>query len=92
MIALVPLALGMGFVGTVGNFCTARAFSLADASVVLPMDYLRMPVVALAGFIAFGETTDALVWIGSAIIAASSLYIAHREATLARAASRARRG
>ncbi len=85
------LTLGMGAVGTFGNYCSARAFTLADASAVLPIDYLRMPVVALVGFLAFGEAPDALVWIGSAIIACSSLYIAHREAKLAREASRARR-
>ena len=88
---VIGLAAAMGLVGTIGNFCTARAFSLADASVVLPIDYLRMPVVAVVGYIAFSEAPDALVWIGSAIIAASSLYIAHREATIAKAASRTRR-
>ena len=85
------LAVGMGAVGTFGNYCTARAFTLADASAVLPIDYLRMPVVALVGFVAFGEVPDALVWLGSGIIAASSLYIAHRETKLAREAARARR-
>ncbi len=87
---VIALTVGMGAVGTFGNYCSARAFTLADASAVLPIDYLRMPVVALVGFAAFGEVPDALVWIGSAIIAASSLYIAHREAQLARQASRRR--
>lgn len=85
---VLGLTMGMGLIGSFGNFCTARAFSLADASAVLPMDYLRMPVVAFVGFTAFGEVPDALVWTGAAIIAGSSLYIAHREAVLA---SRARR-
>ena len=88
---VLGLAVGMGAVGTFGNYCTARAFTLADASAVLPIDYLRMPVVALVGFAAFGEVPDALVWLGSAVIAASSLYIAHRETKLARDAARARR-
>lgn len=88
---VLALTIGMGAVGTFGNYCTARAFTLADASAVLPIDYLRMPVVALVGFVAFGEAPDSLVWLGSAIIAASSLYIAHREVQLARQASRTRR-
>lgn len=88
---MLLLTVGMGAVGTFGNYCSARAFTLADASAVLPIDYLRMPVVALVGFVAFGEVPDALVWLGSGIIAASSLYIAHREAKLAREAARARR-
>jgi drug/metabolite transporter (DMT)-like permease len=88
---VIALTAGMGLVGTFGNYCSARAFTLADASAVLPIDYLRMPVVALVGFVAFGEVPDALVWIGSGIIAASSLYIAHREVKLARKAARARR-
>jgi drug/metabolite transporter (DMT)-like permease len=85
---VIGLAAAMGLVGTIGNFCTARAYSLADASAVLPIDYVRMPVVALVGFLAFSEVPDVYVWIGSAIIAASSIYIVHREATLAQRARR----
>jgi drug/metabolite transporter (DMT)-like permease len=81
---VIGLAAAMGLVGTIGNYCSARAFSLADASAILPIDYLRMPVVALVGFAAFSEVPDIWVWVGSTIIAASSIYIAHREAVLAR--------
>jgi drug/metabolite transporter (DMT)-like permease len=85
---VIALAAGMGLVGTIGNFSSARAYSLADASAVLPIDYLRMPVVAVVGFAAFGEVPDMWVWVGSTIIAASSIYIAHREARLAQKSRR----
>ncbi|MSP50056.1 MAG: EamA/RhaT family transporter [Alphaproteobacteria bacterium] len=88
---VLGLAVSMGIVGSFGNYCTARAFTLADASAVLPIEYLRMPVVALVGFAAFGEAPDVYVWIGAAIIAGSAVYIAHREAKLAQQASRTRR-
>lgn len=47
---------------------------------VVPFDYLRLPVVAMIAFIAFGERPDLWTWIGGAIVAGSGIYIAHREA------------
>ena len=51
----------------------------ADASAVKPYDYARLPFVALIGFFVFGETSDALTWIGAGVIAAASVYLAHHE-------------
>jgi drug/metabolite transporter (DMT)-like permease len=58
----------------------SRALASADATVVAPFDYLRLPTVALIAFIAFGEVPGMWVWVGGAVIAASSIYIAQREA------------
>ena len=55
----------------------------------MPYDFLRLPIVAVIGFVAFSEVPDAWTWAGGGIIFASSLYIAHREP---RAARRTRRG
>ena len=52
---------------------------------VLPFDYLRLPFVALIGFAFFAEAPGVFTWIGAGVIAAASGYLAHREATLARA-------
>ena len=57
-----------------------RAFSIADTMYLMPFDYLRLPQVAFLGWMFFGEPTDVYTWVGGAIIAASSLYVAHREA------------
>lgn len=69
-------------VGTIAHYCFASAFKLAEATVVIPFDYMRLPFVALFGFVIFAEIPDIWTWIGAAIIAASGIYLAHREAQL----------
>ena len=55
-----------------------------DASLVASLDFIRLPTAALLAWIVFSEVPDIWTWIGGAIIAASSVYIARREAQLAR--------
>jgi drug/metabolite transporter (DMT)-like permease len=69
----------LGAAGSTGHFCMSRALATADATVVAPLDYLRLPIVALIAFIAFGEVPGIWVWVGGSVIAASSVYIAQRE-------------
>ena len=61
-----------------------RAYAMAEATAVLPYDYLRLPVVTLAGFLAFGELPDQWTFAGAGVIALSSIYIARREALVKR--------
>jgi drug/metabolite transporter (DMT)-like permease len=81
-LAQLGFAALLGAAGSTGHICMSRALAAADASLVAPLDYLRLPIVALIAFLAFGEVPNAWVWIGAAVIAASSIYIAHREARL----------
>jgi drug/metabolite transporter (DMT)-like permease len=69
----------LGTAGSIGHFCMSRALGTADATMVAPFDYLRLPIVALIAFLAFGEVPSVWVWIGGGVIAASSIYIAQRE-------------
>jgi len=73
-----------GGCGTLGHLAFARAMRVADASAVIPFDYLRLPLVAVIGYFVFGEAMDAISWLGAAIIIGSSIYIARREAVVAR--------
>lgn len=81
MMAMMVLA---GALATVGQLAVTRSFHLAEASAVMPLDYAKLPVAALLGWIAFGEVLDAWTWAGAAVIIGSALYIAHREAVVAR--------
>jgi drug/metabolite transporter (DMT)-like permease len=74
----------MGAVGTAGHLAVTKAYHLADASALLPFDYLRLPLAALLGWAIYAETLGATFWLGSAVIAGSSIYIAHREAAIRR--------
>ena len=80
---LAWLAL-IGALSTAGWLCFTRAFALADASALLPLEFTRLPFVALLGYLAFGEVPDVWVWVGAAVIFASGLAIAHRENAAAR--------
>lgn len=74
----------MGFLATCGHQASTRAFKYLDASLAVSLDFIRLPLAAAIAWIAFTESPDIWTWIGGAIIAASSVYIARREAQLAR--------
>lgn len=76
--------LVLGLLATLGHQASTRAFQYLDASLVATLDFIRLPTSALLAWIAFTETPDIWTWIGGTIIAAASVYIARREAQLAR--------
>lgn len=67
---------------TAAQLMMARAFMRAEMVVLMPLDFTRLLFTALFAFIFFGEMLDAQTIIGSGIIVASTVYIAHREARL----------
>ncbi len=82
-----PFLLLLGPVATFGHVALARAFAATEASVVMGLDFARLPFAVLYGFLAFNEIIDIWTWIGAAIIFASSIYIARREAQLKKQAT-----
>ncbi len=68
--------------GLAAHYCIARAFALADATIVTPMDYLRVPLIALVGWLVYLEPFDPYVLIGGAVIAAANIVnlVAERRA------------
>ena len=75
-----------GFLGTTAHMCWTRALTLADASLLTPISFLQVLVVGGFGYFLFGESVDRWTAAGAAIIFGSNVYIAHREARLARRA------
>ncbi len=61
-----------------------RAFAVAEATAVAPFDYVRILYAGLIGYALFAEVPDRWTVLGATIVAASTLYIARREAWLAR--------
>jgi drug/metabolite transporter (DMT)-like permease len=57
---------------------------LADMTVLMPFDFLKLVWAAFLGIIFFAEVPDFLTWVGGAIVFGSSFYIAWREAKLRR--------
>jgi drug/metabolite transporter (DMT)-like permease len=77
--------IGLGFLAMVAHLALARSYAKADASAVMPFDYMRLPFIAAIAYPLYGEVADLWTWTGAAIIAGSAFYIARREAALARA-------
>ncbi len=75
-----------GFLGTTAHMCWTRALTLADASLLTPISFLQVLVVGAFGYFLFGESVGQWTVAGAAIIFGSNVYIAHREARLARRA------
>ena len=71
----VPLILGVGIFGTLAQFSLTRAVALADARVVQPFDFLRLPFAALIGWFLFDEISDIWTWVGAIIIFAAAYYV-----------------
>lgn len=74
-----PWLLLMGLAATVGQLLLTRAFATADASVVLPFDFMRLIFVSVMAYLAFHEVPDTWTWVGAAVILSATAYIAHRE-------------
>jgi drug/metabolite transporter (DMT)-like permease len=73
-----------GFLGTTAHMCWTRALQRADASLLTPISFLQVLVVGVFGWWLFGEKVTHWTIAGAAIIFASNMYIAQREARLAR--------
>jgi len=72
--------LGLSVCGLFAPFMVAVALRKADASMIAAFDFLRLPFTALFGFLLFAEVPDEFVWLGAAVIFASTYFIARREA------------
>ncbi len=66
-------AVAIAFCGTFSHYCMARAMLYADATVVLPMDFLRVPLTATAGWLIYSERLDAFTLLGAALILTGNL-------------------
>lgn len=75
-----------GALGTTAHMFWTRALKLGDASMLTPISFLQVLVVAVFGYFLFGELLDRWTVLGAAIIFGSNVYIARREARLARQA------
>jgi drug/metabolite transporter (DMT)-like permease len=58
----------VGLAGTGSHYCLSKAITLADATIVMPMDFLRLPLTALVGYLAYSEGIDVLSIIGAVMI------------------------
>jgi drug/metabolite transporter (DMT)-like permease len=76
----LPAFAAVGVAGLASHYCLANAFRAGDASVVVPLDFLRIPLIAVIGWWLYGEALDALVFIGAGLIIVGVLWNLQSEA------------
>ncbi|MCB1509503.1 MAG: DMT family transporter [Hyphomicrobiaceae bacterium] len=79
----------VGLAGLAAHFSLARAFVHADAIIVAPMDFLRLPLIAIVGIAFYGEPFDAIVFLGGGIVVLANLINIWFESRRRRAATTA---
>lgn len=67
-LAQAPWIILVGVTSLTGHYCMAKALTLSDATLVVPMDFLRLPLIALVGFLFYNEAIDMFVLLGAMIM------------------------
>ena len=70
---LWPWILLVAICGTFSHYCMARAMVHADATIVVPMDFLRVPLTALIGWLVYAEAIDVFTATGAVLILMGNL-------------------
>ena len=71
---LLPAVAGLGAAGLFAHFCLSNAFRAGDASVVIPLDFMRIPLIAVIGWWLYDEPLDAFVFAGAGLIISGILW------------------
>jgi drug/metabolite transporter (DMT)-like permease len=80
-------AIGVGIAGLTSHYCLSNAFRSGDATLVVPLDFMRIPLIAVVGWAFYGERLDIFVLLGALIIVAGVLWNLRSEAANARRAA-----
>ncbi|MBB3017449.1 drug/metabolite transporter (DMT)-like permease [Microvirga lupini] len=75
----LPFA-GICLGGLLAHYCLTNAYRQGDATMVVPLDFMRIPLIAFVGWQFYGEPLDPYVFLGSFCIIVGLLYSLHREA------------
>ncbi len=70
---------GLGLVWAGGMYFIARAYSVAQASVIAPFEYIALPINVLWGFVLWQELPTWTTWAGASLALSSGLYVLYRE-------------
>ena len=68
----LPWLILIGVAGLAAHFCMTKSLTLAPASVVMPVDFIRLPLIAVIGVIFYGEAVDIYVFMGAILILAAN--------------------
>jgi drug/metabolite transporter (DMT)-like permease len=66
--------LGVAIAGLTSHYCLSNAFRAGDATLVVPLDFMRIPLIAVVGWVFYGEPLDLFVLLGALIIVGGVLW------------------
>ena len=72
-LSILPYVVAIGIAGIVAHLCLTQALTIAPAILVVPMDFLRLPAIAIVGALFYGEALSLWVFLGAALILAANL-------------------
>ena len=70
---LLPLT-GVAIAGLTSHYCLSNAFRAGDATLVVPLDFMRIPLIAVVGWVFYGERLDVFVPLGALVIVGGVLW------------------
>src|SRR5262249_38977653 len=70
---ILPM-IGLGAAGLASHYCLSNAFRAGEATLVVPLDFMRIPLIALVGWSLYGEPLDAFVFAGAGLIISGVLW------------------
>jgi drug/metabolite transporter (DMT)-like permease len=79
VLADLPWIIAVGGASFVAHYTMTRAMKLADATVVIPIDFIRLPLIAVVGALVYNEGFDPLVLVGAGLIFVGTYYSLSRE-------------
>lgn len=68
----LPWLVLIGLAGLLAHFCLTNALKIAPATVVVPIDFIRLPTIAVVGMLLYKESIDIWVFVGAAVIFAGN--------------------
>jgi drug/metabolite transporter (DMT)-like permease len=79
-LAELPAIAGLGIAGLFAHYCLSNAFRAGDASLVVPLDFLRIPLIAVVGWWLYAEPLDVFVFAGAGLIITGIVWNLRSEA------------
>jgi drug/metabolite transporter (DMT)-like permease len=74
-----PWILLVGTMSLTAHYCMTRAITLADITVVIPIDFIRMPIIAIIGFYLYSEPFSIWIFLGAVLIFSGNYFNIYHE-------------
>lgn len=70
----LPWVILIGVAGVIAHYSLTSALAIAPATVVVPIDFIRLPTIAVIAMLVYGELIDFWVFIGAVLIFAGNYF------------------